>query len=103
MLMQIPDYPPETRERGAEQDRAGERVPPPIRRGDQEVWLLGQPPLSRYLDFVRDTVVDSAAVDRSALIDEWRTANDYYQELERSEAGIANRGTHRELDPGLVP
>lgn len=102
MLMQISDYQPGIREARLEQEPAEERVPQPIRNGDQEVWLLGQPPLSRYLDFVRDTVVDSAAVDRAALIDEWRTANDYYQELERSESGIANHGTHRELDPALA-
>jgi len=102
MLMQIPDYQPETREHRAEREPVGMRVPQSIRKGDQEVWLLGQPPLGRLLDFVRDTVVDAAAVDRAALIDEWRAANDYYQELEKSEAGIANQGTHRELDPGLA-
>lgn len=102
MLMQIPNYISETRERRAGQELAGERVPQPIRKGDQEVWLLGLPPLARLLDFVRDTVVDAAAVDRAALVDEWRAANDYYQELEQSEAGIANHGTHRELDPGLA-
>src|SRR5438093_1444709 len=100
MLMQVPNYKPETREPRAEQEPA--HVPQAIRDGDQEVWLLGQPPLGRLLDFVRDTVVDAACVDRAALIDEWRAANDYYQELEKSEAGIANQGTHRELDPGLA-
>jgi len=102
MLMQVPNYKPETRDRRAEQEPAGERIPQPIRNGDQEVWLLGQPPLARLLDFVRDTVVNAAAIDRAALIDEWRAANDYYQELEKSEAGIANQGTHRELEPGLA-
>ena len=102
MLMQVPNYKPETHERKAEQEPAGARVPQPIRKGDEEIWLLGQPPLSKLLQFVRDTVVDAAAVDRAALTAEWRAANDYYEELEKSEAGIANQGSHRELDAGLA-
>src|SRR6266511_1031753 len=56
-----------------------------------EVWLLGQPPLSDYLDFVRRWVIGGAREYRAALIDEWRAANDYYHELEQAEAGIADR------------
>src|SRR5256885_1841513 len=41
MLMQVPNYKPETREPRAEQEPA--HVPQAIRDGDQEVWLLGQP------------------------------------------------------------
>jgi hypothetical protein len=67
----------------------------------EEIWLLGQPPLSRYLEFVAEDVVDGASADRAALTDEWRAANDYYQELERSEAGLANQVEHTELDPSL--
>ena len=47
-------------------------------REREELWLLGQPPLSDYLDFVRRAVVDGEAMDRRALIDEWRVANDHY-------------------------
>jgi hypothetical protein len=67
-----------------------------------EIWLLGLPPLSRLLEFVDDAVVEDVRVDRVELTDQWRAANDYYQELERREAGIANQGDHRELDSGLV-
>jgi len=102
MLTQIQNYKPEIHERKAEQKPAAARVPQPIRKGDEEIWLLGLPPLSRLLVFVRDTVVDGPAVDRAALTAEWRVANDYYAELEKSEAGIANEGTHRELDAGLA-
>jgi hypothetical protein len=70
--------------------------------GLEELWLLGQPPLSRLLDFVESTAIDPDAIDRAALADEWRVANDYYLELEKTEAGLANQGTHRELDPGLA-
>jgi len=55
----------------------------------EEIWLLGQPTLSRYLEFVEEDVVDGKRMNRAALIDEWRAANDYYQDLERCEAGIA--------------
>ena len=67
-----------------------------------EVWLLGQPPLSDYLDFVRQWVIGGATADRAALTDEWRAANDYYHELEQSEAGIADKVQCRELDAELA-
>src|SRR3954463_10595744 len=56
----------------------------------EEAWLLGQPPLQRYLDYMQDTAIGGAGMSRSALVDEWRTANDYWYELEQSEAGIAD-------------
>lgn len=64
-----------------------------------EIWLLGQPPLERYLDFIGDTVIGAANLDRKALTDEWRTANDYYDELEQTEAGYAEQTPHQELNP----
>jgi hypothetical protein len=71
--------------------------------GVDEVWLLGQPPLGDYLDFVREWVIGGADADRAALTDEWRAANDYYYELEKAEAGIADRIQCRELDAELAP
>jgi hypothetical protein len=68
---------------------------------EEEIWLLGLPPLGRYLEFVEEDGVEGADADRAALIDEWRAANDYYQELERSETGIANQVGRTELDPAL--
>ncbi len=53
------------------------------------VWLLGQPHLSDYLDFVATKVVGGDRRDPRKLADEWRAANDIYAELEQSEAGIA--------------
>jgi hypothetical protein len=64
-----------------------ETVPSMIQR---EVWLLGQPPLTKYLDFVRGFGVEGARCDRARLVREWSTANDYYDELEEREAGIAD-------------
>jgi hypothetical protein len=69
----------------------------------EEIWLLGQPPLRRYLSYVEDMVVGGAAADKAKLADEWRTANDYYYELEESEAGIADQVEHSELESSLTP
>lgn len=68
-----------------------------------EICLLGQPPLRRYLNFMRDQVVGGENADRRALVDEWRRVNDYYGELEESEAGIADEIEVRDLDPALAP
>ena len=69
---------------------------------EEEVYLLGQPPLRHYLRFVEDFALDSS-MDRASYVDEWRRANDYYRELEDREAGIADNVEVRDLDPGLVP
>lgn len=69
----------------------------------EEVWLLGQPPLWRFLEFVQHSTTGGAQADTVALTAQWCAANDYYQELEVSEAGVANSGRHRELDPELLP
>ena len=69
----------------------------------EEVWLLGQPPLRIYLDFVKETVIDGEKLDPKALTDEWRKANDYYHELEELEAGIADEAECFPLDAALTP
>ncbi|GFE79587.1 hypothetical protein GCM10011487_15870 [Steroidobacter agaridevorans] len=76
-------------------------VPAPERH--EELWLLGQPPLWKYLDFAEHSTTTGAQLDRSELAEEWRIANDYYQELERTQAGIANSGAHRELEAEFAP
>jgi hypothetical protein len=68
----------------------------------EELWLLGLPPLSRYLEFVERASPGGDRVDRAALTNEWRAANDYYQQLEHSEAGIASAASHRELDSSFT-
>jgi hypothetical protein len=100
--MSTTDAPAETRARSLTQASTAVPTPWPPGQGLEELWLLGQPPLSRLLDFVEDTAIDPDKVDRAALATEWRAANDYYMELEKTEAGIANQGTHRELDPRLA-
>jgi hypothetical protein len=69
----------------------------------EELWLLGQPPLRKFLDFVEDTVVDGAKMRQSPLVDQWRAANERYYELEKTETGIADQIEIRRLDPGLAP
>jgi hypothetical protein len=74
----------------------------PARQGLEELWLLGLPPLSRLLEFAASAGTDTAKIDRAALTAQWRLANDLYIALEKTEAGAANHGTHRDLDPGLA-
>ena len=71
--------------------------------GQEEILLLGQPPLRDYLSFTRNMVVGGAAIAPKVLTDEWRAANDYYHELEAREAGLADRIDCRPLDPELKP
>ena len=74
------------------------------RRADPElVWLLGQPHLGDYLDFVKAKVVGGAGLDPRLLADEWRKANDVYAELEKSEAGYADETKRRPVDKALKP
>ena len=68
---------------------------------EEEAWLLGQPSLRKYLDFVDEMVIDGKLQSRIALADQWRAANDYYYELEKQEAGLADNTGVFELDPSL--
>jgi hypothetical protein len=68
-----------------------------------ELWLLGQPPLSDYLDFVRESVAGGAEMNPRVLCDEWRVANDHYYELEKREAGMADRAECLELPEAMRP
>ncbi len=69
----------------------------------ETVWLLGQPSLNDYIHFVRDQTVSGRNLKRSDLVNEWRTANDYYYELEQIEAGIADEISIRDLDAATTP
>ena len=59
----------------------------------REICLIGQPPLHRHLDFVKGVVVDGETLSRKTLTDAWRAANDHYEVLETSEAGVADQAT----------
>lgn len=66
-------------------------------------WLLGQPHLSDYLEFVAHKVAGGRDVDPRKLTEEWRAANDLYYDLEQSEAGIAEEVECLPLDGALQP
>lgn len=68
---------------------------------EQEMWLLGQPPLRKYIDFVEDVGYGPKTIDRVALVQEWGAAAAWYEELARREPGIADHLDCRPLDPAL--
>ena len=61
-------------------------------RGDQqeELWLLGQPPLQAWLDFAEEMALARPPGGRAALVDDWRAAPDHDGTLEEAEAGIVD-------------
>lgn len=67
-----------------------------------QIFLLGASSLGPFLQLVDDAAVEGAAPDRAELTSEWRAAVDQYEELERTEAGIALKGDHRDLDSNLA-
>jgi len=69
----------------------------------EEAWLLGQPALGRYLDYVKEKSIGYAHVPSHKIVDEWRAANDYYAELELREAGFADQPVLADLDSALRP
>lgn len=69
----------------------------------EELWLLGQPSLTDFLDYVRRAVVGGEDMDRRGLIDAWRAANDVYHALETEEEGIADEVERLPLPADLAP
>jgi len=67
------------------------------------VWLLGQPHLGDYINFVAKKAVGGRERDPLALTMEWREANDLYYELEQEEAGIAETIDCRPIEAELAP
>ena len=74
----------------------------PTATADQHVFLIGRPPIGELLTFVRSVVVDGQSADQGALVAEWRAANDHVRELERAEAGCADRPTVELLPEALL-
>ena len=66
------------------------------------LWLLGQPELEDYLDFVKRKVIGGDELPPNLLADEWRAANDLFHELERAEAGLADSIERRPIDSSLL-
>jgi hypothetical protein len=86
-----------------ETTRREEQVAPERKQPEHaQICLLGRPPLSRFIECAEDLVMEGARLDRAALIEAWRAARNYYRDLEVREAGIADHGEPRELDPCVV-
>jgi hypothetical protein len=78
-----------------------EAATPP--RVEEEIWLLGQPSLVDFLNFVDDNVEGAKSLDQRALVDDWRRANDHYAELEKREAGFADGVVRKPLPQEVRP
>ncbi len=85
------------------QEHPGLRAETQHHATNEEIWLLGQPLLRRYLDFVEESVIGGRDMSRALLTDEWRAANDYYETLNKTEAGIADDISSHAVDSALAP
>ncbi len=70
-------------------EKAADLLNPASLETESLLKLMGLPGLSDYLHFHTSRVVGGEEMARSALVDEWRTANDHYHDLEASELGEA--------------
>ncbi len=66
----------------------------------RELWLLGQPPLQKYVDYFEHLGGDPLVARRQA-VDEWRQANEVYHLLEKKEAGLVDRVSSKPLPASL--
>ena len=70
---------------------------------EQEMWLLGQAPLRKYLDFVDDQGFGPKVTNRVPLVQEWSAAAAWYEKLAQREANTADDLECRALGPEMVP
>ena len=68
---------------------------------DQNVFLIGRPPLEEFLGFVATLSPEGEAVDLGGLTAQWRLANDHVKKLELEEAGHADNPPVDELPSSL--
>lgn len=69
---------------------------------DPYVYLAGRPPLKGYIDFMT-AAADGRGVDRRALVDDWRAAQQHIRKLETDEAGWADGAPIQPLGSHLEP
>lgn len=67
----------------------------------EEMWLMGQAPLRKYLDFVEGFGQGPGMADRARLVKEWSAAATYYDELAEREPGVADNLPCLALPPAL--
>lgn len=70
--------------------------------GDDHVFLVGRPPPSEFLGFIRTMAVNGQTADQGQLAAEWRKANDYVKTLEAKEVGLADGAPIEDLPTGLA-
>lgn len=74
------------------------QVPQP--QSDEHVFLIGRPPIEEYLSFLVVSA-NGQNLDRRALMDEWRSANDHLKVLEQQEAGWPDQPRIGDIPPHL--
>ncbi len=74
------------------------QVPQPL--SDEHVFLIGRPPIEEYLGFLVVSA-NGQNLDRRALMDEWRLANDHLKMLEQQEAGWPDHPQVGDIPPHL--
>jgi hypothetical protein len=70
---------------------------------DEHVFLIGRPPIGEFLGFIQAQTVEGQSAERSALMDQWRAANDHIRQLESKEAGWADGAPIQPLTGDLEP
>jgi len=70
---------------------------------DPHVFLIGRPPITELLGFIRNMAVDGQNIDLGSLTAEWRAANNHVIKLEKDEAGVADKVPILELGDSLRP
>jgi hypothetical protein len=76
---------------------------PPQITTEEQVFLIGRPPIGEYLGFVLNNTTEGKTTPVDELADQWRRANDHVKELEQSEPGWADDPDVQDLDPALHP
>lgn len=77
-------------------------APEGARACEEMLWLLGQPSLEDYLDFLRTRTTQQPA-DLAKAAAAWRQARDRFAALGEAQAGAADHHVPEPLDPALVP
>ncbi|PYK99363.1 MAG: hypothetical protein DME19_08900 [Verrucomicrobia bacterium] len=67
-----------------EPEEQTERKTIPVTNGDEaddNVYLMGRPPLGKFLRFMAHEAANRESIDQGALTDEWRAAHNHIRTL----------------------
>jgi hypothetical protein len=70
-------------------------------RAYENLYLTGRPTLGRFLHFVRTNAIHPE--EEQTLTDQWKAAREHIDELEKSEAGLADDVSIRKLSSDYEP